>query len=60
MRQALRLGLRVADGLSQHLAKLSLDYISSLVERIAKFKKAFEPRIKKLDLSQAQGAEPQA
>jgi Domain of unknown function (DUF4268) len=36
------------------------EYVAWLTERVAKFKKAFEPRIKKLDLSQAQGAEPQA
>jgi hypothetical protein len=31
------------------------EYVSWLVDRVAKFKKAFEPRIKKLDLS----SEPQ-
>jgi hypothetical protein len=36
------------------------EYISWLVDRVAKFKKAFESRIKKLDLSQALGPEPQA
>jgi len=36
------------------------EYIAWLAERVAKFKKAFEPRIKKLDLSQAQGPEPLA
>jgi hypothetical protein len=36
------------------------EYISWLVDRVAKFKNAFEPRIKKLDLSQAQGSELQA
>jgi hypothetical protein len=36
------------------------EYIAWLAERVAKFKKAFEPRIKKLDLSQATGSEPQA
>jgi Domain of unknown function (DUF4268) len=35
------------------------EYISWLVERDARFKKAFEPRIKKLDLSQSLGPEPQ-
>jgi hypothetical protein len=36
------------------------EYVAWLAERVTKFKKAFEPRIKKLDLSQAQGSEPQA
>jgi hypothetical protein len=36
------------------------EYVSWLVERVAKFKKAFEPRIKKLDLAQARGTELQA
>jgi len=36
------------------------EYVAWLAERVAQFKRAFEPRIKKLDLSQAQGAEPQA
>jgi hypothetical protein len=35
------------------------EYVAWLAERVAKFKKAFEPRIKKLDLSQTQGDEPQ-
>jgi Domain of unknown function (DUF4268) len=35
------------------------EYVAWLAERVAKFKKAFEPPIKKLDLSQTQGDEPQ-
>jgi hypothetical protein len=35
------------------------EYISWLVDHVAKFKKAFEPRVKKLELSQALSSEPQ-
>jgi hypothetical protein len=34
------------------------EYISWLVDRVAKFKRAFEPRIKKLDFASVQDREP--